>query len=211
MNYEVIFLPLILLLSLLATVSKYKEWKIFHYITKPLAIISIILFLLTFYYDSYIPGKVLILTGLIFSAFGDIFLMFKEKYFKVGLLAFLLAHVCFTLFFIDGMLISKLINYYSLMIYILAGVLTYIITEDAKKDKIIISIYVFALASMVAFSIPYYLSTGYISVLFASGLFMISDSILGYNRFKSKLKYAELIILPTYFAAQLLFAYSIYV
>ncbi|GJQ64285.1 MAG: membrane protein [Melioribacteraceae bacterium] len=200
---------LIPLAVVLTTYSKYAGKRNLLLFSKPLTITLIILLAFNFYPESFVQGKEWVIAALVASAFGDIFLMFKEKMFKAGILAFLAAHIFYLLFFIDGMLVSKLINYYSLAIYILAGVLTYMITEKAGKYKILVSIYVFALASMAAFSIPYFLSTGDIKVVIAALLFMISDFVLGWNKFNNQLKYAELIILPTYFAAQFLFALSI--
>lgn len=200
---------LIPLAVVLTTWSKFTGKRKIHLFSKPFTIMLIILLSFSFYPESYVQGKHWVIAALCVSALGDIFLMFKEKMFKAGLFSFLTAHLFYLLFFIDGLLISKLINYYSLVIYILAGVSTYIITEKAGKYKLVVSIYVFALASMAAFSIPYYLSTGDIKVVIAAILFLISDFVLGWNKFNKEFKFAELIILPTYFAAQFLFALSI--
>lgn len=208
---EFYIIPAAILSGVLATISKYKNYKTLHYITKPLTICLMIFYGAFYYRDSYIQGKKWVMAGLILSLAGDVFLMLHEKYFKAGLFAFLIAHICYTLYFIDGLLISRLFNLYSILLYVPGAAVIAMFIDKLGKYKIPVLIYTFVIINMAAFSIPYYLSTGDYRVVIAAFLFIISDFTLAYNKFIKNIKYAHLVILPTYFVSQFLFVLSIIV
>jgi uncharacterized membrane protein YhhN len=54
-----------------------------------------------------------------------------------------------------------------------------------------------------------FLETKSLFVLAGALLFLFSDSVNGFKRFRKPFRAAEFLVLPTYFAAQLLFALSI--
>jgi uncharacterized membrane protein YhhN len=72
-----------------------KQWKSLEFIAKPAVIIILIAWLALF---AGIQGNLIwFLLSLVFSIFGDIFLMLPKDRFIFGLIAFLLAHLSYTL------------------------------------------------------------------------------------------------------------------
>ena len=141
--------------------------------------------------------------------FGDIFLMFSEKYFVPGLIAFLLAHLVYIAAFIsvDGILYSWIF-----FIFLIVGILIFrMLNKKLGKLQIPVAIYISAIAIMTWQSWKLYISTGsYGFGLAALGtlFFLISDFALSVNKFLKPMNYAQIIILPTYFIAQWLIAIS---
>lgn len=145
--------------------------------------------------------------------FGDIFLLFPEKKFIHGLVSFLVAHILYILALskyiseINNILITTLIfSVYGLMIF------NYL-KSNLGKYKIPVIIYISIIILMGVFSINYYLvdkSSESISFLAGSILFLISDTSLAINKFKSKFHLAQFIILSTYYLAQYLIAISLF-
>jgi len=141
--------------------------------------------------------------------FGDIFLMFSEKYFVPGLIAFLLAHLVYIAAFIsvDGILYSWIF-----FIFLIVGILIFrMLNKKLGKLQIPVAIYISAIAIMTWQSWELYISTGsYGFGLAALGtlFFLISDFALSVNKFLKPMNYAQIIILPTYFIAQWLIAIS---
>ena len=83
---------LILLSAIVCIRAKYQNSKRQLLIFKPATIIILIII------ASIFPAigpiyKIFIVSGLLFSLAGDIFLIFPDKYFKYGLIAFLIGHI----------------------------------------------------------------------------------------------------------------------
>ena len=75
----------------------------FHYITKPLILIALIIFFWKEGKHLKTQTKLITFLALIFSLFGDILLMFVNQsanFFIAGLLSFLLAHIMYILVFL---------------------------------------------------------------------------------------------------------------
>jgi len=78
--------------------------------------------------------------------------------------------------------------------------------------KVPVFVYIAAITTMAGFAAARYVDVGGTKTLlaFAGGiLFLISDSVLAYDRFAKKVPLARLFVLGTYFPAQLLIALSI--
>ncbi len=155
--------------------------------------------------------KMLVTAGLLFSLLGDIALMFPEKWFTAGLVAFLTAHVLYILAFKPGPghrastgLFLPFIFYGLLMVFILA--------PGLGKFKFPVFVYIAAITIMAGFAAGRFVDLGGTRPLLAFAgavLFLASDSVLAYDRFARKIGRAQVIILGTYFPAQLLIALSI--
>jgi len=151
----------------------------------------------------------LIVAGLILSMFGDIFLMFNDKYFVPGLIAFLMAHLVYIYAFIsiDGIHYSWIC-----FIFLIAGILIFrILNKKLGKLQIPVAIYISAIAIMAWQSWELYLSTesfGFGLAAVGTIFFLISDFALSVNKFLKPMNFAQFIILPTYFIAQWLIAIS---
>jgi uncharacterized membrane protein YhhN len=155
--------------------------------------------------------KTLILAGLLFSLAGDIALMFPEKWFTAGLVSFLVAHVLYILAFRPdrGHPISAGI----FIPFIIFGLLMFrILAPSLGPMKLPVLVYIAAITAMASLAAGRFVEMGGIRPLLAFAgavLFLVSDSVLAYDRFAKKLGSAQAIILGTYFPAQLLIALSI--
>lgn len=155
--------------------------------------------------------KTFVLAGLGFSLLGDIALTLPEKWFTAGLAAFLVAQVFYILAFRPGPghqastgLFLPFIFYGLLMFFILAPRL--------GPLKLPVFVYIAAITIMAGFAAARFVDLGGTRPLlaFVGGiLFLISDSVLAYDRFAKKIGPAQIIILGTYFPAQLLIALSV--
>ena len=200
-------LSIIALISAIITIyAKTRENNLLQYIFKPLTILAIILLAVlnvssppTFY-------QKLIITGLIFSTVGDVFLIDSKRFIQ-GLISFLLAHICFIIAFFSTPNLPGLIFY---LIYI--GILLSILWKHLGNLKIPVIVYSLALALMSWFALSRYFELNDLKSLFAflgSISFVASDSLLAFNKFKSPFPFAEILILSTYFIAQWLIALSV--
>lgn len=197
--------------AVLATWSQASSRRRLHLVAKPLATGLIIAVAAV----AAAPGpdiyKTLILAGLCFSLVGDVALMFPEKWFTAGLVAFLAAQVLYIQAFrpLPGQPVSPttflpLVLYGLLMFFLLAPKL--------GPMKVPVFVYIAAIVTMAGFAAARFVHLGGTRPLLAfigAVLFLVSDSVLAYDRFSRKVPGARIIILGTYFPAQLLIALSI--
>lgn len=180
-----------------------------RYIFKPLTMLLICLLAIQssgispFYKD-------LVIAGLIFSLFGDIFLMLPTDRFIAGLSSFLIAHL-----FYSAAFASKLegISWWPLLPFLACGILLFsTLASFLGTMKWPVLIYSIVISVMAWLACEWMLQTGSNAALLAfSGaiLFVISDAILALNRFRWPFRTAQIFIMSTYFAAQWFIASSI--
>lgn len=161
---------------------------------------------------------IFILTGLIFSLFGDILLEFdsNRKLFLLGIGSFALAHIFYTISFIYLVLT---IFEYLIIAFILFIFVIYIFKVlkgfNFKNDFPYICIYIFIIMFMVSksfslFSIFSLCPIGIRLVTIGAFLFMISDLLLCFYMYYSKCpKYLGGMSLFIYYFAQALIALSV--
>ncbi len=203
------FTILLILFAVSAVFSKYRRKKMMFYFTKPAATLVIILMLYFTKSESsvlYLP----ILFALIFSFFGDIFLMFEGKGFLYGIIAFLIAHIFYSLAFMQQV---EIYNYYLLIpvFGITIGFYLYIV-KYLEKFRRPVSIYISIITLMFWLAVNrFFFENSYQNTLVFSGavLFVISDALLALNKFKTKFPLSELLILTTYYLAQYLFVMAV--
>ncbi len=204
------------ILTLLAILSasihiraEYRGPRQHIYIFKPLTMVFILLIAtlgqatLPFY-------KYMIITGLVFSLAGDVFLMLPADRFVAGLVAFLIAHLFYIAAFASE--ISALI-WWPLVPAVIYGIVIYtVLAPSLGKLKLPVLIYVVGILIMAWLAWERWSQTGQSGALLASVgavLFVISDTILAINRFRGTFKPARALNLTTYFAAQWLIASSV--
>ena len=192
--------------------AKYNKSHTQLLIFKPLSLILIVLIAVVYppIDSSY---KIFIISGLLFSLVGDMFLIYPKKHFKKGLIAFLVGHVCYTIAFIV-LIDFNFTLWIFLPIAIVGTVYLKILIPFSGKMKIPIIVYIIIIAIMgwAAMERLNYIQTlGTLLATIGAVLFMISDAILALNKFRKPFISAELIILATYFIAQWLLAVSVIV
>ena len=204
------------ILTLLAILSasihiraEYRGPRQHVYIFKPLTMVFILL--IAILGQATLPFyKYMIVTGLVFSLAGDVFLMLPSDRFVAGLVAFLMAHLFYIAAFVSE--ISAL-TWWPLVPVVIYGIVVYtILAPSLGKLKLPVLAYIVVITIMAWLAWERWSQTGQSGALLASVgavLFVISDTILALNRFRGAFKPARALNLTTYFAAQWLIAGSV--
>jgi len=186
------------------------EWLV--YISKPLITISLIIFI---WKEIKHQGRFSkrIIGGLIFSLFGDVFLIFSgvnQLYFMAGLGAFLFAHLFYiSAFFVDYHKKEQANKTYVWTAIIVFGTYCigfYFYLRPHLGDlKIPVMIYAFVISLMAIMAVSRVnkVNTASFNLVLVGALFFVSsDSFLAYFKFVEPSEYSGLIVMSTYMIAQ---------
>lgn len=202
---------LVLVSAVLATWSEARGKKLIHYVTKPLTTVLIIAVAGLAGASAAPAYKTLVLAGLVFSLLGDAALMFPDKLFIAGLVAFLAAQVLYIFAFRPGAGVT--VPVMTFLPFVLFGLLMFfLLAPGLGPMKLPVLVYIGAITTMAGFAAGRYINMGGLRPLLAflgAVLFLVSDSLLAYDRFAKKFALARILVLGTYFPAQLLIALSI--
>lgn len=207
----IVLVAAVLIAAVLATWSQVRSRQSLHHVTKPLATALIIAVAAAATAPVPAAYKWFILAGLVFSLLGDIALMFPDKWFQAGLVAFLAAQVLYILAFKPqpGHPVSPL----TFLPFVLYGLLMFfLLAPHLGPLKVPVFVYIAAITLMAGFAAARYVDRGGTKPLLAFAgamLFLVSDSVLAYDRFARKIPGARVLVLGTYFPAQLLIALSV--
>jgi uncharacterized membrane protein YhhN len=208
---KTIWIVLFALVLLIDLVSVYLNNESLRFITKPLLMPLLAIYLLQRTSSATSSLKVWIFLALFFSWLGDILLLFDEtgpNFFLFGLSAFLVAQVFYIVFFHNirmreyirgnALLLLLVIVYYSILFSLLSPYL--------GKMRLPVRIYGVVLSFMVMLAMHTMLGKNKKAALWMTMgaiLFVVSDSLLAFNKFFSAFDYAGLMIMLTYGLAQL--------
>lgn len=208
------FTLIFIVIILLNLVSQSSFFPGMDLLVKPLIGISLVIYL---YRNVNMNAGFnrLVLTGLIFSLFGDCFLLFAGSdvyFFLYGLVSFLLAHVVYSMAFIrDFKNNPDASKYYGHLMLFCMGVFSmsyYTFIRDYLNDfRIPVLAYMFVISVMVILAGYRYRRVNLFSfrMIYAGAvLFVISDSILAFNKFVQPFSSAGFMIMSTYMIAQYL-------
>ncbi|HCI28969.1 MAG TPA: lysoplasmalogenase [Fervidobacterium sp.] len=151
--------------------------------------------------------EIIIAYGLIVCALGDLFMEY-ENTFMLGMLSFLVGQILY----ISGFLRTYEMNGWDKLLYfvlILTGGLCYYffgLLKSLGKDKIPVLVYLIAICTMLWSTIP-----SMSSATAGALLFVISDSLLAYDKYVGRIKNRDFLVLSTYFIGQFLIAWSVVV
>jgi uncharacterized membrane protein YhhN len=209
---------LIVILTALAFVSAIltiyaatQNRRLVLYIFKPLTIVFIILIALESKFPTSSFYKYTIIAGLLFSLAGDVFLMLPIDRFIQGLISFFVAH----LFYIAALIFEggQDLPILSAIPFVMYGILMVrLLWPHLGKMRLPVLAYMLIILMMGWTATGRWIWTRQPGSLFAflgAILFIISDSALAGDRFKSRFRNSQLLILSTYFTAQWLIALSI--
>ncbi len=162
---------------------------------------------------------IFIQAGLFFSLAGDVALMFQhwdEFFFLIGLGAFLVAHLCYCIAFInnisevgegEGWMLSSGV---AIGIALFAVLFSWKLVEKLDGDLMIpVIAYVVVIAFMAMLAAFRWMRTfprSFWMVMVGALFFMVSDSLLAANRFIKPLDWSPAVIILTYAIAQFLIA-----
>ena len=181
-----------------------KQWMI--YLAKPMLMTT----LFGYYYLNKKSDNLLFVLGLLFSLFGDLFLLGSgELYFILGLIFFLIAHVFYIIMVFKILLEIKLKDFmiagipYLLLFLILINVLY----DGLGSMKIPVIIYAMTISFLGVVSLLLFLQSRTktsLLLLFGVLIFITSDTILALNLFYEKQSFYPILIMTTYVMAQFL-------
>ena len=202
-------LSILCLVSAIVTLINADQKNNLFMVFKPLTTVLIILIAL----NAGISGSyaLAILTALIASLFGDVFLLFESK-FILGLVSFLIAHIFYIKAFYSGFSGFGLL-FFALPLLLYAVIMLRLLWPGLGRLKLPVLVYISAILLMAYQAAEVYYHSHSLSAIFAlvgALLFTFSDSALALNKFRKPFNNAQLIILSSYYLAQWLIALSLY-
>ena len=207
-NWIILF-AIVLLTDLFAV---YSGNETLRYITKPLLMPLVVIYFVSATRSFASPLKKWIIAALAFSWAGDVLLMFEpgnSNFFIFGLVAFLIAHIFYILFYETVMQLEKFKKNYWLFVPVLIYyvALIYILSPTLGDLKLPVRIYGVVISYMLiqALQIGRLGDKTAVGLMIAgSVLFIASDSILAINKFYKSFGYAGIAIMLTYGIAQVM-------
>ena len=208
-KFWIIFFIVVLCLDLVAV---YFGNESLRYVTKTLLMPILVVYFIVNIKPFASSLKKWIVLALVFSWAGDVLLMFESidpSFFMAGLVAFLIAHVFYILFFENIIRIeNRRKNYWwfiPVLIYYVS--LIYILSPQLGDMKLPVRIYGIVISYMLiqALQMAPIKNHNAAGLMIAGAvLFISSDSILAVNKFYSSFDYAGIAIMLSYGIAQLL-------
>ncbi len=209
-----IFFFLYLIAGLLNLYAHYAGNEALGNYTKP-ALMPLLLF---YIYESS-KGRVtflilLLCIAVILSWGGDLALMYDgELFFVMGLGLFLLAHIAYSFLFLRSIDFKIEVGYWRILPVVLFAVFfIYYLQPHTGSMTIPVVVYALVISVMVGTAllrerrVP---QRSFVLVAIGSGLFILSDAMIGTSKFVQPFYCAECLIMSTYIAAQLLITMGI--
>jgi len=175
----------------------------YHIVSKPMIMAGLIGF--------YIFGEKrqdhIFLTGLIFALLGDCFLLFgTSDMFVIGLICFLIMQICYTSTFNRKRRIPRTKDYIvPIIIALIALSVLGVLWSDLGDMQWTVALYPIAITTMAIYAYLRHPKLRGYGILFTGVcLFIVSDALLGFNKFGSNFPYAQIAIMVTYMLAQYL-------
>lgn len=206
------FLKGYVILVLFDLACGYEPLSNFRVVSKPLLLLSLLVYFITKAKSHRSTTFYLTLGALFCSLLGDVFLLFENRsstFFTLGLASFLVAHVLFSLTFIQKWNSKAPLRFgwIILLLFSYGGILFYILKGHLGALQIPVILYILGIMSMV---ITAYRRKGSVSSLsfnlaFIGALcFVLSDSVLALNKFMFSIPLSHIIVMGTYASAQYL-------
>lgn len=183
------------------------------YVFMPLTTLLILLLAATAPQSSGPRYQWSVVAGLLFSLAGDVCLMLPKDLFLAGLLAFLVAHVCYLVAFTADCRFAARLGPFAVCGGIGLVVLVVLWARLPAALRLPVVLYAGALLAMAAQAASRAVELRAVPATAAAigaGLFVVSDTLLAINRFGCDLPASRLLVLGTYFTAQWLIARSVY-
>ena len=209
MNFLII---LAIIFAGLESLALYKGWRVLEFIAKPAVMVCLFIWVTT---TAGLQGALLWFgIGILFSLAGDIALIFIDRFFMLGLIAFLLAHIAYLVGFnvpfpetlgvwAIGISIVISLSAVRLLRRLVEGVRT-------TQPKLVVPVIVYSvvitlmlLSAMLTLFRPEWKSTPAYLVSIGAFMFYLSDIILAWNRFVSPIKNGRMLNIGLYHLAQI--------
>jgi len=204
-----IIITLILLGALITILAEYHSDRTLVYLYKPLTTVFIIL-LAWIGKEAAKCYRGRMIVGLLLSLIGDVFLLWPDRFFILGLVSFLLAHI----FYISAFLVGRNLKWSPLILpYAVYGILIYsLLFPGLGNMRWPVLLYMVVILFMGWQALERWRTFPTIGLIGVAGaiLFIVSDSLLAWNRFHTSFDTARIFILGTYYPAQLFLALSVH-
>jgi uncharacterized membrane protein YhhN len=170
--------------------------------SKPLALIALIGVAVTL--DPVDPlVRTWFVVALVCSLAGDVFLLDGDRRFIPGLVAFLLAHVAYTI----GLVVAPDWSWIGFMIGVgvvgvLAATIGVRIVRAARRDEPVLGPAVGAYLAAISLMFCAAVATGNPWAIVGAGLFVASDSVLGWRQFVGSAPWMPVTVMVTYHLGQ---------
>jgi uncharacterized membrane protein YhhN len=210
-DQQILIFTLTLLTAMLAIRAEYRGPRYHIYIFKPLTTL-LILFMASHIKQPVSPFyQQAICMGLVFSLIGDICLMLPSDRFVAGLASFLVAHLFYIAAFSPG--VEWIFSLVALAPFMIIGVLLLkLLWPYLDKMKWPVLAYMLVIMTMAGQALARWIQfdpPGAWLALFGAVLFIISDAVLAWSRFRRAYRAARAVNLGTYYMAQWLIALSV--
>jgi len=208
-----VFLILAILLAILDWVAVAGKWKKIEFFAKPAVMLALIALLIT---KGGAQGHLIwFLMGILFSMFGDIFLMLPKEQFIPGLVSFLLAHIAYLIGFTTTM---PNINLPSIILFLIIFITAYQIfiriaagldSSQNRDLKIPVFLYTIIISLMLLSALltllrPEWRFLTAMAVSLGALSFYLSDTFLAWNKFVQPIRHGNLIVIISYHFGQIL-------
>mgnify|MGYP000630993613 CR=1 FL=1 len=212
---SIIPLGIYLLVAVLDWVSVAKSLKPLEYLAKPGAMIVLIAWMVSL--GGLNPPAVWFSLGLVFSLAGDVFLMLPVEQFVAGLVAFLIAHLCYTVGYNTTPLPVNVVSAILLALVALVAIRLYrriekgLIAVGQGALRLPVLLYSLVISVMLFSALTTFLRSEWapgaaLLAGFGALLFFLSDSLLAWNKFVQPLRNGRLMVIITYHLGQALIA-----
>lgn len=208
------FSILFALIFILQLVFGHESSGSFAYFIKPCIVISLLIML---FLSTKLKGRFhkRVFTGLVFAWIGDVLLMYVAEgnsFFIYGLFAFLLCHIFYTsAFYLDFKSAQELDKKGARIAILCCAILAisfyFILRPHLGIMKLPVMIYILFISMMMmmaCFRNQRVNTSSFKLILFGAMFFLLSDSILAYNKFVQTIDNAGIWIMATYMIAQYL-------
>lgn len=207
-------LPLTLPIAVSAALTLWAEHRgrrRAFYVLKPLTTVLILLLAAMALDPVSSSYRRLVCAGLLFSLAGDVFLMLPRDRFVAGLASFLVAHLFYiAAFAAQPARLGAPLVLLALVAY--GGWLLRALWPRLGALRAPVAVYAAVLLVMAWTASARGTRVGSLPALMAAlgaGLFVASDSVLAWERFRERHAYGQAVVLGTYYAAQWLIASSV--
>jgi alkenylglycerophosphocholine/alkenylglycerophosphoethanolamine hydrolase len=207
-----IFLILAIAFAALEAVAMNNGWLRLEYVAKPAVMVCLFIWL---YLTTGLKGATLWFgIGILFSLTGDVLLLWLDRMFLYGLVAFLFAHIAYIIGFKDEF---AMVSFWSVILVLMLGlsavrVMRRIVTAIRAKGqpRLVVPVIVYSivitvmlLAAMITLTDLTWKAGASLLVAAGAFLFYISDLILAWNRFVAPIKNGRMLNIGFYHVGQI--------
>ena len=197
----------------LESLALWKGWRRLEYLAKPAVMICLFIWL---YLTSGFQGALSWFgVGILFSLAGDIALLFIDRFFMVGLTAFMLAHIAYLVglnipfpqtlgVWTFGIAVVVGLNALRLIRRILGGI------RSRGQTRLVLPVIAYSivitlmlLSALITLFRPDWKSTPALLVSLGGFLFYLSDIILAWNRYVAPIKNGRMLNIGIYHLGQI--------